>query len=77
MPHPLKRRPRRWYLSSMALMLFIGAPVIAATMLDGVNYREIGAITLVLICGMVIARRADRLQDELDHLENRLRGKKH
>lgn len=77
MPHPLQRRPRRWFLSSKALMAFIGLPVIAASTLDGVNYREIIALALVVLCGLVIAHRSDKLQDELDQLENRLRHKKH
>lgn len=58
-------------------MVFIGVPVIAASTLDGINYREIGALTLVMLCGLAIAYRADRLQDELDQLENRLRHRKH
>ena len=77
MPHPLKRRPRRWHLSSKALMAFIGIPVIAASTLDGFNPREVAAIALVMACGLLIAHRADKLQDELDQLENRLRHKKH
>lgn len=58
-------------------MVFIGVPVIAASTLDGINYREIGALTLVILCGLAIAYRADHLQDELDQLENRLRHRKH
>lgn len=53
-------------------MLFLAVPVIAVSTLDGVNYREIGFLLLVLACGMVIAHRADKLQEELDQLEKRL-----
>lgn len=70
--HSLKRRPRRWHLSSKAMMGFIAIPVIAASTFDGVNYREIAALLLVLACGMLVARRADSLQARLDQLEKRL-----
>ena len=58
-------------------MVFIGIPAIAATTLDGVNLREILAISIVMLCGLAIATKADKLQDALDQLENRLRHKKH
>ena len=57
-------------------MAFIGMPTIAASTLDGINFREIVAIGIVTLCGLVIAVESDKFQDELDHLENRLRHKK-
>ena len=75
--HALKRRPRRWHLTSKALLFFLAVPVIAVSTLDGVNYREMATLAVVLACGLLIAHRADKLQDELDHLERRLRHRHH
>lgn len=77
---PPKRRPRRWYLSARALLVFLAIPVVAVSTLDGVNAREIISLLLVLAFGFVIAARADRLQDRLDELQSRLHhhdGRKH
>ena len=76
----LKRRPRRWHLSSRALVAFLAVPALASTTFDGLNIREIATLGVVLACGFAVAYRADHLQSELDHLERRLHvpaGKRH
>ena len=70
--HTLKNRPRRWYSSSKALICFIAIPVIAVSTLDGVNFREMAALAVVLAFGLIIAHRADSLQVHLDAQEKRL-----
>jgi membrane protein CcdC involved in cytochrome C biogenesis len=74
--HTFKRRPRRWYTTSKALLCFIAIPVIAASMLDGINVREIASLLVVLAFGFIIALRADSLQIHLDALEKRLHVRK-
>lgn len=67
-----KRRPRSFLLTSKALMLYVAIPVIWISTLDGVNYREMGAIAAVLAVAMLIAHRADKMHEHIDDLENRL-----
>lgn len=67
-----KRRPRNWFLSSKFLIAVVGVLVIGVSMLDGINYREIGSLLLVLALAFVIAHRSDKLHAHIDDLENRL-----
>lgn len=71
-----KRRARPWFIRVKFLILLVAVPVIAISTLDGINYREITGLLIVMAVGLLVAHHADRLHSQIDDLERRLSERK-